>query len=570
MTEIHEPTSPPQEAIRLAQEALQRGVRGRAELIEEVSAALPGPTTFDALFALGALSERLLDDSLLSRSAAGPASRSRRETGVYYTPADLVRRTLREAIPTAPRGKNLCICDPSCGGGAFLIGAVEQLVELGVPAERAVAMMRGIEVDETSAVIALALLGRCGPVEPSAVVVADALMEAGDAWTESCDVVVGNPPFVDSEALCRLQPGWREAVAARYCCARGNWDLACIFIERALQMLRPWGRLAMIVPARILAADYAASLHSLLLREARLEAILDGGGACFAGATMPVAILVASRSPSPAAVRVEWEGVRRAVEPSQLEVLPAGHWSAIAAPARHEPWVQALTRQPERFVPLGDVCGHIGDGLTTAEAYAIAPLIREYREGDSDDAIFRVANTGTIDPWRFLWGERPMRWLGREYLRPVVEREALRRLLPRRAAQAERPKVLLAGLSRRIEAVVDAEGGWMCGKSAFQALPRPGVNLWALAGMLNSEAATEIATVLFGLRGLGRAGTSLCLGARQWRNLALPATLIEGPEVGELGRRWAAAVAEGGEQGQWKGRLEDMMTEAAGTSKRAE
>src|SRR5690606_24553979 len=89
----------------------------------------------------------------------------------------------------------------------------------------------------------------------------------------------------------------------------------------------------------------------------------------------------------------------------------------------------ALTRADGwRLEELADV----GDGATTAEAYEIAELIREWdgREALGEE-VFALVNTGTIDPGVCLWDRRPTRYLGRRFEKPVVEAASLAARFPR-------------------------------------------------------------------------------------------------------------------------------------------
>ena len=60
-------------------------------------------------------------------------SSTRRHGGVHYTPYEVAKRLARIALSELPFGP---ICDPSVGGGAFLLAAAEYLSEKGVPQRR--------------------------------------------------------------------------------------------------------------------------------------------------------------------------------------------------------------------------------------------------------------------------------------------------------------------------------------------------------------------------------------------------------------------------------------------------
>lgn len=50
------------------------------------------------------------------------------------------------------------------------------------------------------------------------------------------DVVVGNPPYVDSESMTKYQAKERDWMVSHYTATKGNWDLYIPFIERNLLM----------------------------------------------------------------------------------------------------------------------------------------------------------------------------------------------------------------------------------------------------------------------------------------------------------------------------------------------
>ena len=94
------------------------------------------------------------------------------------------------------------MCDPTCGGGAFLVAAAEALHRNGSPVERIVAeQLHGVDLDPEAVAVArlevacwaLAATGELHLVPEAHLVVGDGLLDvsAGAPF----DVVLGNPPF---------------------------------------------------------------------------------------------------------------------------------------------------------------------------------------------------------------------------------------------------------------------------------------------------------------------------------------------------------------------------------------
>jgi hypothetical protein len=104
--------------------------------------------------------------------------------------------------------------------------------------------------------------------------------------------------------------------------------------------------------------------------------------------------------------------------------------------------------------PLGDAF-HVEASMTTGDAYDVAPLVADDRDGLGPKLI----TTGLIDPEECLWGSTTCRYLKKDYQHPRIPvGAALSKSLVARISRARRPKILVAGLSKRVECFLDAEG----------------------------------------------------------------------------------------------------------------
>ncbi len=180
-----------------------------------------------------------------------------RARGAYPTPPTLAR-CLAEFALRDPADRML---DPGCGAGALLAAAAARLRALGAigPLQD---QLHGVEIDPAAAAAAATLGAR--------VTVGDFLDLAPGA---SVDAVIGNPPFLGYHRARRTigLNGFASAWAA--------------FTLRALDWLKPGGRLALALPAELMAAGYAAPLRRLLLaRFGRVRLVT------FAARAMPAAM----------------------------------------------------------------------------------------------------------------------------------------------------------------------------------------------------------------------------------------------------------------------------------------
>jgi hypothetical protein len=124
------------------------------------------------------------------------------------------------------------------------------------------------------------------------------------------------------------------------------------------------------------------------------------------------------------------------------------------------------------------------------EAYEFVPFLRESSDINRNVKKFRrLINTGTIDPLQTLWGERQTRYLKSSYLEPVILDKDIEAVSPRRLDQARSLKIVIAGMSKRIEAFLDLNGEYMAGIATVIVVASDNAdseNFKYLAGILNS------------------------------------------------------------------------------------
>ncbi len=341
-------------------------------------------------------------------------------------------------------------------------------------------------------------------------------------WSGGFDVVVGNPPFIDSETLSKSLPALRHFAPVRFSTANGNWDAYVPFIELSIAFLANAGHQALVSPMKVVASDYCVALHKFVLAR-RLAACLDFSALdLFEDAAVSVVVLSVEKRPAEehdeaAFTRYLSDGttVRRWVRIDSLRRLPPGYWCLPLA-ADDGGLIELISN------PTLKTAASLSDGASTGEAYKLKEFVRELSDIPKGAAHFALVNTGTVDPHTSLWGTRDTRYLKASYRQPVVLESDLQRF-PRRLMQAEARKVIVAGLSSRLEAVADS-GNMLCGKSAVLVIPNSGVCEFAVCAFLNSEIATTLYKALFGYRGFST--TSMAVGPRQLELLPSPPTKL--------------------------------------------
>lgn len=171
---------------------------------------------------------------------------SKADKGQFFTPRNVVAFVVRALGPEAGE----TVADPACGSGAFLAQA------------RAEADVSTIGQDVDARAIRVArLLALAQGRDPSTLVRADALAKL-PAWR--ADVVATNPPFAG-----RADPeGFAVAAVVR------SPERDVLFLERALELLRPEGRMGIVLPYNKAGGEAYADLRRWLVERARVAAVV--------------------------------------------------------------------------------------------------------------------------------------------------------------------------------------------------------------------------------------------------------------------------------------------------------
>ncbi|WP_089725284.1 HsdM family class I SAM-dependent methyltransferase [Candidatus Thiosymbion oneisti] len=231
--------------------------------------------------------------------------------GTVYTPPFLASLLLNHAMPYNKLTGNERVLDPACGSGVFLVGAFRRLVNVwrsrnnwqrpDVDTLKRILKesIYGFELDAgaidlTAFSLSLAI---CDALQPDVIwgdLKFDYLRESNlfgvdffsaiigpekiefNPCKEDFEIIIGNPPFES-----KLSPAGEEAnsIAKQHNTERGELpdkQVAYLFLEQALNLLRPSGQICLIQPSDLLHNDKTKNFfRNAIARKCRIKAILD-------------------------------------------------------------------------------------------------------------------------------------------------------------------------------------------------------------------------------------------------------------------------------------------------------
>jgi hypothetical protein len=190
------------------------------------------------------------------------------------------------------------VLDPSCGDGVFVEVAAERLRELGASAEGAAGLIHAIDLNPQAARLTAETLSRILGVSLEVRAESFFSLEPPGALFSTqapVDTVIGNPPYIRYQEFAGLSRG--EALARATDAGVTLTRLASSwahFVAHAATFIKPKGRLALILPAELVHAAYAAPLRRFLRESFADVTVISFRRAVFPGAQESVVILLAS------------------------------------------------------------------------------------------------------------------------------------------------------------------------------------------------------------------------------------------------------------------------------------
>lgn len=202
-------------------------------------------------------------EGLLEKSA----SEGKKGAGQYFTPRPLIQ-TIVKVMQPDPRGKEYTICDPACGTGGFLMVAYEWLMEItkGVLDREDAKRIKsstyyGQDLVPRPRRLALMNMFLHG-VEPQ-IKLGDTIYEPADSKRFDC--ILSNPPF-----------GTKGAGSAPnrddFTVETTNKQLN--FLQHIVNVLKPKGRAAVVLPDNCLFEDVAADVFKIVMQDCNVHTIL--------------------------------------------------------------------------------------------------------------------------------------------------------------------------------------------------------------------------------------------------------------------------------------------------------
>ena len=297
------------------------------------------------------------------------------------------------------------------------------------------------------------------------------------------DVVIANPPYIDSENMTKTNPELRKIIQSSYAMTKGNWDIYIAFYEKAFSLLDSSGVLSFITPDKWISKPFGDELRAHTTEN--IFSLLNAGREVFQTANVDAIVTVYTKQSQPELHIYDYR--REEIVPKRIASK-----ASIKHPFTYD-WLfsdyvevlGALELLPHRLSEYAEC----ENACATSDAYKLKDLVKDATATPNYDRVFQVINTGTIGKYQSRWGLRDMVYLGGRYTHPVVEKVAFRSKFPNSyGAKPTKKKLIIKGLNL-LDACLDLDGRVVPGKTTL-IVPTENINtLKFLAAIVNSSVA---------------------------------------------------------------------------------
>jgi hypothetical protein len=296
------------------------------------------------------------------------------------------------------------------------------------------------------------------------------------------DIVIANPPYIDSESMVHKQKVIREYISSTYRLTKGNWDIYIAFFELALGLTRLKGVISFITPDKWISKPFGETLRREILKG--IHSLVKTGREVFESVNVDSIVTIIAKKPSNILRIYNFKNGKIALKNSVDKRVLKSPFTFDFLFSQYLDLIQKIESMPAKL--QGNL--KCESACATSDAYKLKPLLRDLgNKSFSSDKQFKVINTGTVDKYISRWGRREMTYLGKKYLRPIVSRkEFLKTFQNTYSKKALKPKIIIKGLTL-LDACIDINGHVIPGKSTLVITGGNIEDLKFILGVINSK-----------------------------------------------------------------------------------
>ncbi len=301
------------------------------------------------------------------------------------------------------------------------------------------------------------------------------------------DIVIGNPPYIDSETMVNNgDQELRDFLTTKFKFCSGNWDIYIAFFNLSFNILNDRGNLSFITPDKWISKPFGYEIRKNLCEY--IISIAEAGRDVFDNAKVDSIITFIGKYKKPLLKVNKFEN-KQVFKIS--DVLKSKLTEPFAFDWLFSEQVHLLNKIDSFSKKLIDYA-ECENACATSDAYKIKDYILNPLNDEYDSEVhLKIINTGTVGKYQSRWGKSPMTYLKDKYLYPILRKTEFRDAFRNSYAEKSfKPKIIIKGLTL-LDASLDYEGQVIPGKSTLVITKPKGkeYELYFPLALVNSELA---------------------------------------------------------------------------------
>ncbi|MFA5629481.1 MAG: N-6 DNA methylase [Dehalococcoidales bacterium] len=298
------------------------------------------------------------------------------------------------------------------------------------------------------------------------------------------DVVIANPPYIDSEGMINSGQGvFREMIQRSYEMTKGNWDIYVAFFEFSFKMMCTNGMLAFITPDKWISKPFGDTLRIRTFNN--IFTVLKAGREVFENSNVDSIVSFFSQKSKNTLKIYEFKNKEIIFSKEVSKELVESPFAFDFLFSNHIDILTKIASFPQKISDWGNCENACG----TSDAYKLVPLINDSLTDYNPNTHLKIVNTGTIGKYFPKWGIREMTYLGCKYLHPIVNRDLfLDTFNNSYGKKSVKPKIIIKGLNL-LDACLDKDGYIIPGKTTLIVTNCSVLVLKLILALINSKLA---------------------------------------------------------------------------------
>ncbi|TKZ35038.1 DUF7149 domain-containing protein [Brachyspira catarrhinii] len=292
------------------------------------------------------------------------------------------------------------------------------------------------------------------------------------------DLVIGNPPYIDSEYMVKYMQGDRELIKNQFKITKGNWDIYIPFFEQGLKIGTQKSLLTFITPDKWIVKPFGLELRKML---ASYIDIIARKGDVFDSARVDSIITIIDKNTNKE--NIDFYLNNEKINSIDREFVKNSKDFLLDYFYNNSKIINSIRKDK---ILLGSFATCV-NACATADAYKLKPFIKELKN-PTNNTLY-IINTGTIGKYVSKFGIKPMKYIKDTYNKPICTKQDFKSNFGAKYNEiALSKKLIIKGLTL-LDACIDLNGNIIPAKSTIVVLDKDSKKLKFLSAIINSKVA---------------------------------------------------------------------------------